>query len=172
MLECLKNHLPVINIVLNMVSIVIPILIVLRILRPILDSKSRMKKKIIQKLTEGYKRGKLLFPEIGLRDNLLFRPASLTYHISLKRFYTLFIESIRELQTEGEIVRVSNSELELIIDEREEKYPSYPSKAKKMPVDYGLKEDDPKIYLGLGSPDVKNHIAHLKNLCRLVAAKI
>ena len=53
------------------------------------------------------------------------------------------------------IVRVSNSWLEFDMDRRKKKYPSYSSKAKKTPADYGLKKDDPTIYLGLSSPEVK-----------------
>ena len=173
MLKSLTTHLPLINLVLNVVSIVVPILIVLGILRPILDSKSRMKKKIMRKLTERDNRKELLFPEIRLRDNLLFRSTSPIYrHIFLRRFYTLFIESIRELEIEDKIVRVSNSWLDFDIGERKKKYPSYSSMAKKKPEDYDLRKDDPTIYLGLSSPEVKEHVEYLRQFCILMAAKI
>ena len=166
MLEFLKTHFYLIN----LGHIVVTTLMVLGILRPISNSKSRIKKKIIQKLTEEYNRNEILFPEIRLRDNLLFRSTSLISCIFLRNFYTSFIESIRELETEDMIVRVSNSELELDIDKKGEKYPSYSSKAKKTPANYGLKKDDPTVYLGLSSPKVKNHIATLKQIRVLMAS--
>ena len=158
MLAFLKTHFYLIS----LVHIVVTTLMVFGILRPISNSKSRMKKKIIRRVTDGYNSGEILFPEIRLRDNLLFRPTSLISRIFLSNFYTSFIDSIRELETEDMIVRVSNSELELDIDKREKKYPSYPSKAKKTPVNYGLKKDDPTIYLGLNSPKVADHISAFK----------
>ena len=87
LLTSLKPHIPWINLALNFIGIVgIPLLIVLGILRPYSDPKARMKKKIIQKLTEEANKGKLLLPEIRLRDNLLFAPISLKYRISPKNF--------------------------------------------------------------------------------------
>ena len=168
MLEFLKSHFYLIS----LGHIVVTTLIVFGILKPISNSKSRMKKKITRKLTEENNRSEILFPEIRLRDNLLFRLRSLISRIFLRNFYTSFIDSIRELETEGVIVRVSASWLVLDIDERKKKYPSYSSKAKKTPANYGLKKDDPTIYLGLSSPEVKNHIARLKNIYMLMARKI
>ena len=175
MLEFLKTHFTLINIVhivTSLVHIVVTTLLVFGILRPISNSKSRMKKKIVQRLTERHNRSELLFSEIRLRDNLLFRPTSLISRIFLKNFYTSFIESIRELETEDVIVRVSAFGLVLDIDEREKIYPSCTSKAKKTPANYGLKKDEPTIYLGLSSSEVKNHIARLKNIYMLMASKI
>ena len=61
MIESLKNNLSVLNAI---GIIVIPTLIVLGILKPISTPKTRMKKKILRKLTEEANRGRLLFPEI------------------------------------------------------------------------------------------------------------
>ena len=120
-----------------------------------------MKKKIIEKLNEGYNREALLLPEIKIRDDLLFNPILL---MTRKNFYTLFMESIKELEREKEIVRISNMELELIVNraEKEAEYPSYPSRFRKTPENYSLKKDNPRIYLGLNAPNVKDHIADLK----------
>ena len=114
MLEFLKSHFYLIS----LGHIVVTTLIVFGILKPISNSKSRMKKKITRKLTEENNRSEILFPEIRLRDNLLFRLRSLISRIFLRNFYTSFIDSIRELETEGAIVRVSASWLVLDIDER------------------------------------------------------
>ena len=169
MLEFLKTHFYLIN----LGHIVVTTLLVLGILRPIANTKSRMKKKIIRKLTEEDNKEELLFPEIRLRDNLLFRHTSLiSRSILLENFYTIFIEAIRELETEDMIVRVSNSWLEFDMDRRKKKYPSYSSKAKKTPADYGLKKDDPTIYLGLSSPEVKKRVAYLRDFTIRMAARI
>ena len=168
MLAFLKKHLYLIN----LGHIVVTSLLVFGILRPISSPKSRMKKKILRRLNESDNRGIILFPEIRLRDNILFRPRSPISRIFLKSFYTVFMESIRELETENMIVRVSNSTLELDRNDREKKMPSYTSKAKKTPANYGLKKDDPTIYLGISSPEVKNHIAHLKNVYMRMVTKI
>ena len=167
MLAFLKTHFYLIN----LGHIVVTTLLVLGILRPIANSKSRMKKKIIRKLTEEYNRGEILFSEIKLRDNLLFRPTSLISRIFLGNFYTLFIDSIRELEREDMIVRITNSELELDTDKKEKIYPSCTSKAKKKPANYCLKKDEPTIYLGLSSPEVKEHIETLKQIRALIARK-
>ena len=160
MLESLTPHFPGINVLLNVVNI----LILLGIVKPFLHRKSRMKKKIKDKLSEGYNRGEFLLPEIQIRDDLLsLRALPLFRFFFLKNSYILFMDSIRELEKEEEIERVSNLELEYTINrEVEEKYPSYPSRAKKKPEDYGLKKDDPQFYLGLSTQNVKALIANLK----------
>ena len=159
MLESLTPHFPGINVLLNAVSL----LILIGIVKPILDRKSRMKKKIKDKLSEGYNRGEFLLPEIKIRDDLLFLLDLPLCRFFLKKSYILFLDSIRELEKEEEIVCVSNMELESTINRAEgEEYPSYPSRATKTPEDYDLKKDDPKIYLGLSTQNVKALIAHLK----------
>jgi hypothetical protein len=161
LLTSLKPHIPWINLVLNFVGIVgIPLLIVLGILKPYSDPKARIKQKIIQKLIEEANKGEFLFPEIKLRDNLFF--TSLKYRIFSKKFYTLFIESIRELTTEKEIIRVDNYGLEFFSEDRQKNYPLYFSKAKKTPADYDLKEDEPNRYLGLNSQEVQELVKSLK----------
>ena len=172
MLELLETHftsISIVHIAISLVHIIVTTLLVFGILKPISDPKSRMKKKIMRKLEIADNKSEILSPEIGLRDNLLQHPI---YRIFLRNFYTLFIESVRELETEEKIVRVSNSGLEIDQDKRKEKFPTYLSKAKKTPADYGLKKDDPTIYIGLNSPEVKNHIAHLKHIFLLMAQKI
>lgn len=74
MLDSLKAHLPWLNLVLNFVGLIgVPTFIVLGILKPYSNAKTRMKKKIIQKLTEEANKGDIFVPELMLRDNLLFR---------------------------------------------------------------------------------------------------
>ena len=172
LLASLKPNIPWINLVLNLVGIVaIPLLIVLGILKPCSDSKARMKKKIIQKLTEKANKGELLFPEIRLRDDLLFQPTSLKHRISPKNFYILFIESIRDLTTEDKITRVSRYSLAFFHKDIEENYPSYSSKAKKTPANYRLKEDEPNLYLGLNSQEVQNLVKSLEERNKANAAR-
>ena len=172
LLTSLKPHIPWINLVLNFIGIVgIPLLIVLGILKPYSDPKTRMKKKIMQKLTEEANNGKLLFPEIRLRDNLLFLPTSLKHRISPKNFYILFIESIRDLTTEAKIIRASSHNLAFFYKDIQENYPYYSSKAKKTPINYGLKEDEPSRYLGLNSQEVQNLVRSLRERSQADAAR-
>ena len=172
LLTSLKPHIPWINLVLNFIGIVgIPLLIVLGILKPYSDPKIRMKKKIMQKLTEEANKGEPLFPEIRLRDNLLFQPTSLKYRIFLKNFYVLFIESIRDLTTEDKIIRVSSYDLAFFHKDIKENYPSYSSKAKKTPANYDLKEDEPSRYLGLNSQEVQNLVRSLQARSQTDAAR-
>ena len=154
MLESLKNNLPMLN---SIGVIIIPVMIVLGILKPY-NRTARMKKKIIRKLTEEVNKGILLFPEIRLRDNLLFKRLLFKSGIFSKKFYDLFIESIRELETENEIICVSNSEFGITAKETEENYPSYSSKAKKTPADYGLKKENSRLYVGLKSQETQDFI--------------
>ena len=163
MLDFLKTHFFWIN----LGHIVVTTLLVLGILRPISSSKSRMKERIIRRLIKRHNRGEFLLSEIRLRDNLLLRPTSFIFCVFLKNFYTSFADAIWELETEDMIMRVINSEL----DKGEEKYPLYSSKAKKTPVNYGLKKDNPTIYLGLNSPEVKEHIAVSKKIRELMMKK-
>lgn len=172
LLTSLKPHIPWINLVLNFIGIVgIPLLIVLGILKPYSDPKTRMKKKIMQKLTEEANKGEPLFPEIRLRDNLLFQPTLPKYRIFLKNFYVLFIESIRDLTTEDKIIRVSSHDLAFFHKDIEENYPYYSSKAKKTPANYGLKEDEPSRYLGLNSREVQNLVKSLQDRRQADAAR-
>ena len=159
MLDSLKEKLPLINLVLNFVGLIgIPTLIVLGILKPCPNAKTRMKKKILQKLAGETNKGNLLFPELRLRDNLLFRRILVKRGLFLRNFYTIFMESIRELETENAIIRLNNSEFGIAFKEIEEENPSYASKAKKKPVDYGLKEDNPRLYVGLNSKETQDFI--------------
>ena len=163
MLNSLKDYLPWLNLVLNFVGLIgIPTLIVLGILKPYSNAKTRMKKKIIQKLNQEANRGEIFVPELMLRDYLLFRRILVKSDFFLSKFYTVFIESIRELETEKEISRVSNWDLVNVNESIEENCPPYSSKAKKTPARYDLKEDDPDQYLGLNSIDVQNHLENVK----------
>ena len=163
MLESLKTHLSWINLVLNAIGLVgIPVLIVLGILKPFSNAKTRMKKKIRQELTKEANKGELLFPEIRLRDNLLSQRVFFKKGVFLQNFYTTFIESIRELATEEEIVCVRNWDLEFFIAEVEKNYPPYNSKVKKTPANYGLKMDDPSVYLALNSQEGRDYLEKLK----------
>ena len=159
MLDSLKDKLPLINLVLNFVGLIgVPTLIVLGILRPYPNAKTRMKKKILQKLTDEANKDHLLFPELRLRDYLLFRRILVKRGFFLENFYTVFIESIRELETKNEIICISNSEFGITAKDTEEEYPSYSSKAKKTPVDYHLKKDNPRFYVGLNSQETQDFI--------------
>ena len=162
MIESLKNNLPVLNAI---GVVVIPTLIVLGILKPISSPKTRMKKKILRKLTEEANKGGLLLPEIMFRDNLLSQRILLKNSIFLEKFYTLFIESMRELESEESIVRVPNSSLAFFFKDIESNYPPHSSGTKKTPADYGLKEDNPRIYLGLNSKETQDHLRELKSRC-------
>ena len=162
-LTALKPYLPWLNLVLNFIGLVgIPLLIVFRVLKPRSDPKTQMQKKIIQMLTKEANKGEPLFPEIKLRDNLLFQPTSLKHRIFKKKFYELFIESIRDLETEGEIIRMYNRNLEFVRGDEEEEWPAYSSEAKKTPANYGLKEDDPHRYLALNSQEAQDKIRRLE----------
>lgn len=130
-------------------------LVIIGVLKPFSSRKSRMRKKIIQELSEGYNRDNLLLPAIEIRDKFYFQSVLFINRIFLKKFYTLFMESIRELEREKEIVSVSNKDLESTINREEgEQYPSYPSRARKKLEDYGFKKDDPGVYLGLNASNV------------------
>ena len=94
MLHFLQTHFFLIN----LGHIVVTTLLVLGILSPISSSKSRMKKRIIRRLTEGHNRGEILFSKIRLRDNLLLRSTSFIFRVFLKNFYTSFADSIWELE--------------------------------------------------------------------------
>lgn len=82
----------------------------------------------------------------------------------MRKFYT-----IRDLETEKEIVRVSNWNLVVnrngkeMEKDIEENYPSYSSKAKKTPADYGLKGDSPNLYIGLNSQEVQNALLEVRS---------
>ena len=159
MLDSLTDKLPLINLVLNFVGLIgVPTLIVLGILRPYPNSKNRMKKKILQKLTDEANKDNFLFPELRLRDHLLLRRMLVKRDFFVRNFYTVFIESIRELETENEIICVSNSEFGITAKETEAEYPSYSSSAKKTPADYGLKKDNPRLYIGLNSKETQDFI--------------
>ena len=159
MLDSLKDKLPLINLVLNFAGLIgVPTLIVLGILRPYPNAKTRMKKKILQKLTDETNKDNFLFPELRLRDHLLFRRILVKRYFFVRNFYTVFIESIRELETENEIICVSNSEFGISSKETEKENPSYSSKAKKTPADYGLKKDNPRLYVGLNSKETQDFI--------------
>ena len=156
---------------LNFVGIVlIPLFIVLGILKSYSDPRTRMKKKIIRKLTDEANKNNLLFSEIRLRDNLLFRPTALKHRIFQKKFYELFIESIRDLETEGEIIRMDNWNLAFFQKDREEKWPAYSSKRKKTPAHYGLKKDNPNLYLALKSQESQDLVRSLKDHNQTIAA--
>lgn len=159
MLESLKTNLPLLN---TIGVIAIPVLVVLGILKPISTPKTRMKKRIIRKLTEKANKGVLLFSEIRLRDDLMFQNILYKNGILSKKFYNLFIESIRELETEKEITRESNWNLEFFTKDQDSNFPAYSSKAKKIPTDYGFREDEPRLYLGLNSGEVQDYLGRLR----------
>ena len=73
-------------------------LVIIGVLKPFSSRKSRMRKKIIQELSEGYNRDNLLLPAIEIRDKFYFQSVLFINRIFLKKFYTLFMESIRELE--------------------------------------------------------------------------
>ena len=81
----------------------------------------------------------------------------------MRNFYTVFIESIRELATENEIICVSNSKFGITAKETEEENPSYSSMTKKTPADYGLKKDNPRLYIGLNSKETQDFIEGKKS---------
>ena len=127
----IKTHFSSLVTILNSIGvIVIPILIVSGKLQPS-NPKIRMKKKIIRKLTDKANKDIFLIPEIRLRDGLVFQRFLFRKRYFLRKFYTTFIESIRELETEQKIICVKNSEFGISNKETEEEYPSYSSKAKK-----------------------------------------
>ncbi|MDE0687657.1 MAG: hypothetical protein OXI61_05770 [Candidatus Poribacteria bacterium] len=134
--------------------------VVLKI-RKSLDPKVRMKKKILRKLNEEADKGNLLFSKIRLRDDLLSQHRLAKRDNRLRNFYKLFMRSIRDLETKGKIIRVSNGNLEFPLKDGVKNYPSYSSKAKKTPADCGLKEDEPEYYLGLNSQEVQRLVESL-----------
>ena len=75
------------------------------------------------------------------------------------------MRSMRELESEEAIIRVPNSSLAFFFQDIERNYPPYASRAKKTPADYGLKEDNPNLYLGLNSKEAQDHLRVLKSLC-------
>lgn len=161
MFNFLTTHSSVIGLVLSFIGIVISILVALGILKRYSTSKTRMKKKITQRLAEEANMGNLLFPEIRLRDRLL--RSSWIYRNFSKNFYTLFFASIRELTTQKEIIRVDTWDITYNTDERKKCFPDYSSKAKKKPANYGLKEADPHFYLGLNSQEPQDYLEDLKS---------
>ena len=117
-------------------------------------SKERMKKKIIQKLNKFTNQGDHLFSEIKVRDSIY---SDHFWHTPLlkKRFFTFFIESIRELSNSGVINRVDGGSLfsPYKLYEKEERinpFPPYNLPMAVTPVNYpSLAEDNPNMYIGL-----------------------
>ena len=70
---------------------------------------------------------------------------------------------MRELESEEAIMRVPNSSLAFYFKDVERNFPPYPSRATKTPADYGLKEDNPRLYLCLNSKESQDHLRTLKS---------
>ena len=119
-----------------------------------------MRNKILRKLNRKANEGKLIFPLVQLRDDILNN--SVIHKFLLKRFYTLFADNIRDLDIDNKIIFVDNSMFGITFKEVEESYPSYSSNVEKTPADYGFEEDDIRLYVGLNSKEVQDFLEKQK----------
>ena len=143
-----------------LLAIITPIAIALNVMciryvrMRILTAKERMKEKILKKANELTNQGHHLFAEIKVRDAIY---SGQLWHAPLlkKRFFTLFIESIRELYNSGVINRVDGHELfcPYKLYEKEKRvnpFPPYNSRISMTPANYPpLAKDNPNMYIGL-----------------------
>ena len=150
-------------------AIIIPIAITLGVyvFRQILTVKEHMKKKILKKVNELTNQGHDLFAEIKVRDAIYLGHL---WHAPLlkKRFFTLFIESIRELYNSEVINRVDGRELfsPYKLYEKEKRvnpFPPYNSCISITPANYPpLAKDNPNMYIGLKANECDTVIESFK----------
>lgn len=130
-------------------------------------SKERIKKKIIKKVNKFTNQGDYLFPEIKVRDSI-YSDHFWYAPLLKKRFFTFFIESIRELSNSGIINRVGGSDLFCPYklyekEERDNPFPPYDSCMSVTPVNYPfLAEDNPDMYIGLKTDECDKVIESYK----------
>ena len=141
---------------------IIPVIPILSALGVFLTAKGRMKKKILNKLGKLANKDRILFPETRLRD-LIYWDHLIKKPLSKKRFFNLFIESIRELISSEEIIGIKRGELfcsypHPMYKNNIDPFPPCKSRISKTPSDYFLKEDDPDMYIGLKTTECEEYI--------------
>ena len=150
----------------GLLGLIIPILIALGVVKRISTAKERMKKKILKKLNELANKDRILVPETYLRDMIYWD------HLARKplftgRFFSLFIESMRELADSEEIIRVKRGELfcpypHPAYEDDIDPFPPYKSRLPKTPSDYFLKKCDTDMYIGLNTTDCEEYVKSCK----------
>lgn len=154
------------GVIIAIAGTIIAILIAFGIIRRISTAKERMKKKIGKKLSKLANKDRILVPEIYLRD-MIYWDHLARKPLFIRRFFNLFIESMRELADSEEIIRVKRGELFCSYPHPAYKddidpFPPYESRIPKMPSDYFLKKCDPDMYIGLKTVDCEEYIQRYK----------
>ena len=157
-IELIKLLTPIIT------PIITPLLIALGLF---LTSKQRMKKKINKKLTKSANKGEFLLPENKLMD-MLYRDHFAQKPVLVKRFFNLFIESMRELIESESIIRINKAELfcpypHPMFKGDIDPFPPHESRIPKTPSDYSLQECDPDTYIGLNTTECEKYMKPYKD---------
>ena len=160
----------------GLLGLIIPILIALGVFRRISIAKERMKKKILKKLNKLANKECFLLPETYLMD-LIYWDHLAQKPLLIERFFSMFIESIRELTDSESIIRISRGELfcpypHPMFKGDVDPFPPYESRTPKTPSDYSLKECDPDMYVGLNTTECEEYMKLYKARAAYKAAEI
>ena len=133
--------LPVINFILNCIGlVVIPILIVLGVIRQRTNPTERLKNQIILEIHKSLSQGEDFCHIYKMRDTIFQNTTTSRHKTPTLKFLLRFNQAIRELDTEGRIFRVDESEIRI------ESRVSYQSKYADTIKQYKLVDEKHLIY--------------------------
>ena len=166
------------GVIIAIVSGVISILNKLGVIK-ISTAKDRMKRKILKNLNKLTNRECPLLPEIRLRDEVYWDRLG---HKPLleKRFFGLFVESMKELASSdsGEIIYENRNELFYPYPlpfppykKEKDPFPPYNSRISKTLSDYFLGEDNPDLYVGRKTQECEAYIESKKRYVAYIAGE-